>query len=190
MVPFQYCGLIIVTCLMALGGCNRKRPVVVPSTETAVTSSPPREASSSPSDLPRSSSDDSDASRTERIAAARAVLTAQVYFNYDQAKLTEEAMRVLSAKLSILAASPSVILLLSGHADERGSDEYNIALGQRRAAAVRQYLLDHGIAPGRLTITSYGEERPACQFGGEACWSLNRRVEFDITAGADRIVVR
>ena len=190
MVAFRHGGLIVAASLVVVGGCSRKRPAAAPSTENVVTSNAPRAGSPSPPHEPRTSSSDSAASNGERIAAARALLTARVYFNYDQANLTPEAMRVLSFKLPVLTAYPSVVLLLSGHADERGSDEYNIALGQRRAAAVRQYLLDHDIAPGRLTITSYGEERPACRSAGDACWSQNRRVEFDITAGTDGIVVR
>jgi peptidoglycan-associated lipoprotein len=115
---------------------------------------------------------------------------APVYFNYDRAEITPETRQALDAKLPLLTANADLRLRLSGHADERGSDEYNIALGQRRAAAVWHYLIGHGIAEARLEIVSFGEERPICQVAAESCWWQNRRVEFDITAGADRITER
>ena len=77
---------------------------------------------------------------------------------------------------------------LEGHADERGSDAYNVALGMRRAQAAKQYLVDHGIDASRIDVTSYGEERPVCQEHDDACWSKNRRVETVITAGGGTLV--
>ncbi|MEO7085303.1 MAG: OmpA family protein [Gemmatimonadaceae bacterium] len=74
------------------------------------------------------------------------------------------------------------------HADERGSDEYNLALGMRRASVVKQFLVQRGIDAGRLETISNGEERPVCQDHDESCWSKNRRDEFTVTTGGDRIV--
>ena len=77
--------------------------------------------------------------------------------------------------------------MIDGHTDERGSDEYNLALGQRRAATVKRYLIDHGIADARIETISYGEERPVAQGNDESAWSQNRRAEFEITAGGQTL---
>lgn len=128
------------------------------------------------------------AERAQRLEAARATLVRAIYFDYDRSTLSDESRRALEAKLSVLTNSPEVRLRITGHADERGSDEYNLALGQSRAAAALRYLVDHGIDRSRLDLTSYGEERPVCTDANEACWSRNRRAEFEIIAGAERIV--
>ena len=94
-----------------------------------------------------------------------------------------EAEQLLRAKLPILRASPTIRLRLEGHADERGSTEYNLALGNRRAVAVQEFLADFGISANVFTTTSFGEERPAVNRSDEAAWAQNRRVEFVITGG-------
>jgi peptidoglycan-associated lipoprotein len=94
---------------------------------------------------------------------------------------------VLRGKVDILRASPQVQIQIQGHADERGSTEYNLALGNRRAEAIRQFLAGFGIAEGRFSIISYGEERPLEMGQSEAAWSSNRRGQFVITAGANAI---
>ena len=86
-------------------------------------------------------------------------------------------------------ANPALTLRISGHADERGSDEYNLALGNRRAAAAKRYLVSRGIADGRITVVSYGEERPLNPASTEAAWAQNRRAEFEATAGGDNLTV-
>jgi peptidoglycan-associated lipoprotein len=125
--------------------------------------------------------------RARAIAAARSALTAKVFFDYDQSDIRADQRAALDGKLPVLRANPEIRLLVSGHADERGSDEYNIALGQRRAASVRRYLTDNGIDPSRLQITSYGEERPAVQGMDENAFAQNRRAEFEIVAGGESI---
>ena len=114
---------------------------------------------------------------------ARRTLEAVVQFDYDEAVITAAAERLLRAKLPILRNSPTVRLRLEGHADERGSTEYNLALGSRRAESVREFLSGFGISAGRFTTTSFGEERPAVNRSDEAAWAQNRRVEFVITGG-------
>ena len=108
---------------------------------------------------------------------ARATLEAVVRFDYDESVITAAAERILRAKLPILRNSPSVRLRLEGHADERGSTEYNLALGSRRAESVRDFLSGFGIPANRFTTTSFGEERPAVNRMDEAAWAQNRRVE-------------
>lgn len=127
--------------------------------------------------------------RRRAVEAALATLTAKVYFDFDRSDIRPEARSILDAKLPILRANPGLRLRISGHADERGSDEYNLALGQARAAAVRRYLMDNGIDGGRLEIVSFGEARPAVEGHDESAWSQNRRCEFEILAGGENLVV-
>lgn len=128
------------------------------------------------------------AAEAERnAAAARATLTEMVFFDYDESQLTPETERLLRAKMEILRNNPGVQLRMEGHADERGTSEYNIALGNERAEAVIQFLTNFGIDGGRFTPVSFGEERPLSQASNEASWARNRRVEFVITAGGDAI---
>jgi peptidoglycan-associated lipoprotein len=130
---------------------------------------------------------DSAAAAARNAAAAgnlRTTLTAAVHFDYDQSELRPDDRAILDAKIPILQANPSVRIRVAGHTDERGSDEYNLALGQRRAATVKRYLIDHGIADARIETISYGEERPVAQGSDESAYAQNRRAEFEITAGA------
>jgi peptidoglycan-associated lipoprotein len=121
-------------------------------------------------------------------AAAVAALTAKVFFDYDRSDITPESRAALDAKLPVLRRNPGVRLLVAGNADERGSDAYNLALGQRRAASAKRYLTDNGIDPSRIEIVSYGEERPAVDGHDESAWRQNRRDEFQIIAGGDNIM--
>jgi len=125
-----------------------------------------------------------EAERERAIAAARATLEQVVYFDYDESELTAQAQEILRSKVDILRANSSLTVRIEGHADERGSTEYNLALGTRRAEAVRQFLSSFGLDAGRFAITSYGEERPAVQGASEQSWAQNRRAEFVITGGS------
>ncbi|MEW5918069.1 MAG: OmpA family protein [Gemmatimonadota bacterium] len=126
--------------------------------------------------------------RAAIIAGLRATLAEKVFFDYDQSMITDESRATLDKKLPIMRANAGLRVRISGHADERGSDEYNIALGQRRAAAVKRYLMDQGIDGGRIDIVSFGEEQPAVQGQSEDAFALNRRAEFEITAGGENLV--
>jgi peptidoglycan-associated lipoprotein len=126
--------------------------------------------------------------REAALAAARATLEEMVFFDYDQSALTADAERVLRQKVEILQRSPAIELRIEGHADERGSTEYNIALGTRRAESVRQFFSGFGLSAERFAIVSYGEERPLVAESSEAAWARNRRAQFVITAGANQIV--
>jgi peptidoglycan-associated lipoprotein len=101
-----------------------------------------------------------------------------VYFDYDQAEIRPEFNAQLQAHGQFLAQNPNSQLRLEGHADERGSREYNIGLGERRAQAVRRVLMLQGAAGTQLTTVSYGEERPAQTGSDDEAWRLNRRVEL------------
>jgi len=101
-----------------------------------------------------------------------------VYFDFDRSDIRADFNQMLAEHGSYLAANPNVSLRLEGHADETGSREYNIGLGERRAQAVRQVLLLQGASASQLTTVSYGEERPAALGSDEEAYSLNRRVEL------------
>lgn len=102
----------------------------------------------------------------------------KIYFNFDAATLSEEARASLSRNAELLAKNPSLKVTIEGNCDERGSDEYNLALGERRAIAARDYLVNLGVQSDRISIISYGEEKPVDPGHDEAAWAKNRRDEF------------
>ena len=131
-----------------------------------------------------------EASRLEAArAAARAKLGMVIYFDYDKDEIRDDQRPTLDAKVPILNANPDVKMRIAGHTDDRGSDEYNLALGQRRAAAVRRYMAARGVAEGRFEVVSFGEQRPASSGESEDSWAKNRRAEFEITGGGTSLKV-
>jgi peptidoglycan-associated lipoprotein len=100
------------------------------------------------------------------------------YFDYDKADIRPDARDALSSTAGFLKDYPSVKVTIEGHCDERGSTEYNLGLGDRRASAVRQYLVSLGVAADRLTTVSFGKEKPFCTEHNETCWQQNRRGHF------------
>jgi peptidoglycan-associated lipoprotein len=105
-----------------------------------------------------------------------------VFFDYDQNTLRDDARRVLQQDAQWLSKWPQTVVRIDGHCDERGTAEYNLALGDRRAAEVRDYLATLGIKPDRLEVRSLGKEAPFCTEDAESCWSQNRRGHFVITS--------
>ncbi len=108
------------------------------------------------------------------------VLFTPVYFDYDRYKINSQETAKIEQVAAYLNANRDITLVCEGHCDERGSNEYNLSLGENRALAVRAYLINIGIDAGRLHTRSYGEEKPASQGTGESAWRLNRRVEFGL----------
>lgn len=122
------------------------------------------------------------------VAIDTAAITGPIYFDYDKSNIREDAAATLDKKIPWLTANPGMRIRIEGNADERGSDEYNLALGQRRAASAKKYLVEHGIDATRFDLVSYGEERPVCTTHDETCWQQNRRDDFVIvTIGSDMI---
>jgi peptidoglycan-associated lipoprotein len=107
----------------------------------------------------------------------------RVYFDFDSASLADDSKAALTENASIMTANADIKIELQGHADERGTTDYNLALGQRRADAVRRYLSAQGVAGSRVTVISYGEEKPLDSRSFEGAWTKNRRAEFRITWG-------
>jgi peptidoglycan-associated lipoprotein len=104
----------------------------------------------------------------------------RIYFDFDQYVLTDSAKDQLAINAKLLKAAPAVKVKVEGHCDERGSDEYNLALGEKRALATKNYLVSLGVATSRLSVISYGEEMPLDSTTSEAAWAKNRRAEFKV----------
>ena len=104
---------------------------------------------------------------------------ATVYFDFDKSTLTSKSIQTLKSAVNALNNNTTIQITLSGHADERGTREYNLALGQRRAEAVSDYLILNGVTKDRITVKSYGEEKPAVYGQDETSYSKNRRVEIN-----------
>jgi peptidoglycan-associated lipoprotein len=105
-----------------------------------------------------------------------------VYFDFDKSAIRRDAAKVLEASAKWLSDHKGHKLLIEGHCDERGTTEYNLALGDRRAKAAREFLVARGVAESRITTISYGEERPQCTQHAETCWKTNRRARFVVKA--------
>ena len=106
-----------------------------------------------------------------------------VHFDFDKYVIRPEDEAVLARSSRWLKANEKHLLLIEGHCDERGTSEYNLALGERRAKAAMTYLVDQGVAARRITMISYGKERPTCADHHEACWAKNRRAHFLVKHG-------
>lgn len=113
----------------------------------------------------------------QELAALRNVRT--IYFDFDSSEIRAESRDVLVAHARYLSENPAVDVVLRGHTDERGTTEYNLALGERRAQAVESFLSINGVDPSRIETVSYGEERPAVSGSGEEAYAKNRRVEIE-----------
>lgn len=170
--------LLTVTAL-ALGlavGCSRKQP---PATDDRPRAEPPPATDTADADAARRAEEEARLARE----AAYGSIQDMIFFDFDRSDLREDARQTLQAKAEALRQFPDVRIRIEGHADERGTVEYNLALGERRADAARAYLIDLGIDSDRMTTISYGEERPAVDGHNEAAWSQNRRDEFVIIGG-------
>jgi peptidoglycan-associated lipoprotein len=181
--------------LVVMTGCRRRPVAVAPdTTETPGTYLPP--TTNADSIAMATENERLERERMERealereTARAREVLTEIVFFEFDSDELTADAAELLRLKAAVLVANPNVRLRIEGHADQRGSTEYNLALGQRRAEAVRVFLSDYGVDTSRFATTSYGKERPLMEGDDEFAWSRNRRAEFALTSGQVTTVPR
>jgi peptidoglycan-associated lipoprotein len=116
--------------------------------------------------------------RLQELQSRLARTLVPIYFEYDRFTLSESARKTLTEIAELMREYPEVSLTVEGHADERGTETYNLALGDRRAQAAREYLGTLGVGPSRLATLSFGEEKPAMEGEGDAVWSKNRRDEF------------
>ncbi|HET9385387.1 MAG TPA: peptidoglycan-associated lipoprotein Pal [Gemmatimonadales bacterium] len=130
---------------------------------------------------------DSLAALSRSAEEVRNMLATMIHFDYDKSNIRPDDMSALDQKVAILQANPDLRIRIGGHCDERGSDEYNLALGNRRAQSTKQYLVSHGIDASRIETQSWGEERPLVDGHDEGAWSQNRRAEFEVTSGGDNL---
>jgi peptidoglycan-associated lipoprotein len=138
-----------------------------------------------------------DAARADSLARLRAeteevrrMIEETVQYDFDRAIIRPGPdTEALEQKLGILEANSNLTIQITGHCDERGSNSYNMALGERRARSARKFLTDRGIAEGRLTVRSMGEQQPVDPGHGESAWARNRRSEFTITGGGDELTM-
>jgi peptidoglycan-associated lipoprotein len=108
------------------------------------------------------------------------IMLEDIYFEFDKSTLTREAQESLIKKANWLRSNAHIKVIIEGHCDERGTNEYNLALGDRRATTTKSFLIDLGISPSRLVTISYGEERPVIGGKNEAAWAKNRRAHFAV----------
>lgn len=166
--------------------CSRHKVAAAPtpttSTDRAASDAADRENAKLRADAERAASEREEAAKTR--ATDQSAITTPVFFQFDQSTITDEGIRLLDQKVDALQRNPSVRIRVEGNADDSGSDEYNMALSQRRGAIVNRYLTDRGVDASRLQIVSYGEEKPACTASREdECRAKNRRDEFVILSG-------
>jgi peptidoglycan-associated lipoprotein len=202
MLKSRIAVMILVGASLATGAC-RKKPQTAPvpavnqdsiDAENARRAEQARLEQARRDSLAREQSR-ADAIRAERerldraMADARTTITTPVMFEFDKSDLTAEDVARLDAKIPILNANQPLRVRVAGHTDSRGSDEYNMALGQRRAASAKRYLTQHGIDQSRIETVSFGEEHPVATGADEESMAQNRRAEFEIIAGGDAIKV-
>jgi len=173
-------SLLALTALTA--ACSKQQPEVVPE-PVQEQPAPAAPATPAPAPFDRSVCE-------EAINTAVAEMARMVNFDTDRSEVRAEDTSLLDAKAALLLANPSVRLRLTGHADERYTDEYNLILGTRRAESVRDYLVRKGVEAVRLEPASLGETDPLDPASNETAWSRNRRVEFAVIAGRETLAAR
>ena len=182
-------SLLLAFAFLGLAACRSKKPAAVAPAPTPVSNPPAAPDNSAERErlererLERERLERERLERERKLAEMQAAMTAPIYFGFDRSDLTAEARTALEAKFAILSANPGMRIMIEGHTDDVGSDEYNLALGQRRAAAAKRFLVQREVNADRIEIASFGEERPACQDATDDCRGRNRRDEFRIVAG-------
>jgi peptidoglycan-associated lipoprotein len=177
----------MVLCLLAftavaLAGCSSETAKPAPSTAAA---SPPQESKEKLGSAPKSSTSDSSLDalkRGESSATPASSPLKDVYFDFDSYDVRADARDLLKANGGWLKTNPAAHVEIEGHCDERGTTEYNMALGAKRAQSAKDYLVTLGISADRLSTISYGEELPVCKEHSEDCWQKNRRARFVVQA--------
>ncbi len=170
---------------LIISGCA-KQPATTAATAAPAPAPAPRAAAPGPAPTAAAPAESGAAATAAPASTARPSLkefTAvaalkDVFFEFDKYDIRGEDAKTLDANATWLKANAENLVLIEGHCDERGTNEYNLALGERRAKAAMNYLVSQGVQANRITIISYGEERPLCNEKNESCWSKNRRAHF------------
>jgi peptidoglycan-associated lipoprotein len=164
-------SVLVLACVLALAGCNSDEQVEPQSVPGSAVLGPDGQPLGA--DQAGISGGAIDSQSLQQQLAVEA--GDRVLFETDQFELPADAQAVLQKQAAFLQAHPAVTASIEGHADERGTREYNLALGDRRANSIRNYLVALGVDGGRLSAISYGKERPDCAESSDACWAQNRR---------------
>lgn len=174
---FFLLGVIVLLSLFALWGCPKKSQVSSsPETPKGGTTLAPESATGESKDEQAARLRANEEAR-ERAATAAAGLQ-PIYFDFDRSVVRDDARAVMTVNAQWLKANPNAKVRIEGNSDERGTREYNQALGQRRATSAKKYLVDMGISANRISLVSYGKEKPVCGESSEGCWQKNRRDDF------------
>ena len=172
--------------VLACGGKKEPEQPAPQPTAPAPQPAPPSQPAPQPT-APAQPTEDPAAVAARVTAALLGEVATMIHFDFDMADIRPDDRSLLDRKAAILGANSGLRLRISGHADERGSDEYNLALGSRRAAAAKNYLVNKGIDAGRIETVSFGEERAIDPGHDETSWQANRRDEFEVTAGGQTL---
>ena len=175
-------ALFATVALIFSAGCKKKAPTTAQDARPPVTSKPAETEVAPPPTAPRPGDVTADVLRQDVTELNKKGYLTDAYFDYDQSDLREDARTALAGDAEWLKKYPTVQVLIEGYCDERGTGAYNLALGDRRANAAKEYLVSLGIDGSRLRTVSYGEERPFCTDSNESCWQQNRRAHLLITA--------
>jgi peptidoglycan-associated lipoprotein len=177
---------VVAVAVLALGACKKKAPEVAPTPSENMEDARARARADSiaaAEAAARRAREEAERAQAQAVARTRELLTQMIFFAYDSEALTPEAEALLRTKAEILRANPSLEIRVEGNADERGSTEYNLALGQRRAESVKSFMAGYGISGNRISTISYGKERPLVEGNTEEAFAQNRRAEFVVTGG-------
>jgi len=169
---------ILALVTLALGACAHKPPLNSTAGQTAAGAGTSAQGSGADSGYASGGAGANSQGGAGGLAGAGAPQTKIIYFDFDSSDIKPEFVDVIAAHARVISGNASIKVRLEGHTDERGSREYNIGLGERRAQAVRRALLLQGVAESQVTTVSYGEERPAVTGHAEDAWAKNRRVEI------------
>ena len=182
---------VLAAALIAVAACGKKPPVQPPAPPpapppvvqpTPTPAPPPPRPTSTPAPPPAPRVPTEDEIFAKKTAEEVTKEFGVAYFEYDAADLTDTARATLQKNSDLMRRWTSIRVMIEGHADSRGTNEYNLALGERRASAARDYVISLGIPAARITIVSKGEEAPTCRDESESCWLQNRRAFFVVTA--------
>lgn len=188
MVQGWFFGLVLGLCVSLVACTPTSRSAssgkpTPPASSSPASSAPGDRSAGNPADTIRESSSLDAARSGQSTASPASSPLKEIYFEYDRFDLSSDARDTLKTHADWLKSNPSARVEIEGHTDDRGTNEYNLALGAKRAQSAKDYLATLGIAGNRLSTISYGEELPVCKDATEACWQKNRRARFVVTTG-------
>jgi peptidoglycan-associated lipoprotein len=178
--PLVMLAFVAAAILPLAQGCKKKPPTTTEEARPPVEQPAPPETRVPPPPAPPAAMPEESIETTPLDVLNTKGYLKDAYFDYDQSDLRDDARSALSGNAEWLKRFPSIQVLIEGHCDERGSEEYNLALGERRAASVKQYLQTLGVSAARMDTVSFGESKPGVQGHDESAWKWNRRGEFKV----------